>query len=53
MKNTVSKYIEVREKERLVCIQQYVYKILRGAENMSLETLTKLEQAMGIQLIID
>ena len=39
--------------ERLGCTQQYVSKILKGKENMSLETLTKLEQAMGVQLIVD
>lgn len=39
--------------ERLGCTQQYVSKILKGTENMSLETLTKLEQAMEIQLIVD
>lgn len=39
--------------ERLGCTQQYVSKILKGTENMSLETLTKLERAMGIQLLVD
>lgn len=39
--------------ERLGCTQQYVSKILKGTENMSLETLTKLEQALDIQLIVD
>ncbi|MBP5573352.1 MAG: helix-turn-helix transcriptional regulator [Bacteroidales bacterium] len=39
--------------ERLGCTQQFVSKILKGTENLSLETLTKLEQAMGIQLIVD
>ncbi len=39
--------------ERLGCTQQFVSKILKGTENLSLETLTKLEQAMGIQLIAD
>ena len=38
--------------ERLNCTQQYVSKILRGTENMSLETLTKLETAIGIQLVV-
>ena len=38
--------------ERLNCTQQYVSKILRGTENMSLETITKLENATGTQLII-
>lgn len=37
--------------ERMDCTQQYVSKILKGTENLSLETLTKLEQAMGERLI--
>ena len=37
--------------ERMHCTQQYVSKILKGTENLSLETLTKLEQAMGERLI--
>lgn len=39
--------------ERMNCSQQYVSKILKGKENMSLETLTKLENALGICLILD
>lgn len=39
--------------ERMNCTQQYVSKILRGNENLTLETLSKLEDAMGIQLIVD
>ena len=39
--------------QRLGCTQQYISKILKGKENMSLETLTKLEQTMGIQIISD
>jgi transcriptional regulator with XRE-family HTH domain len=35
------------------CTQQYVSKILRGRENMSLDTLSKLENALGINLIYD
>ena len=35
------------------CSQQYVSKILKGTENMSLETLTKLEQVLGVPLIVD
>lgn len=38
--------------ERMNCTQQYVSKILKGTENMSLDTLTKLEQALGISLIL-
>ena len=38
--------------ERLGCSQQYVSKILKGTENLSLETLLKLESAIGEQLIV-
>ena len=38
--------------ERLDCSQQYVSKILKGTENLSLETLVKLESAIGEQLIV-
>lgn len=39
--------------ERMNCTQQYVSKILKGKENMSLDTLSKLEVALGINLIND
>ena len=39
--------------ERMDCTQQYVSKILKGKENMSLDTLSKLEDALGISLIFD
>lgn len=39
--------------ERMNCTQQYVSKILKGKENMSLDILTKLEEALGISLIFD
>ena len=39
--------------ERMDCTQQYVSKILKGTENLSLETLTKLELAMGERLIAE
>ena len=39
--------------ERMDCTQQYVSKILKGKENMSLDTLSKLEDALGINLIYD
>lgn len=39
--------------ERMECTQQYVSKILKGKENMSLDTLTRLENALGIGLILD
>lgn len=39
--------------ERMNCTQQYVSKILKGKENMSLDTLSKLEDALSINLIND
>lgn len=39
--------------ERMNCSQQYVSKILKGRENMSLDTLSKLEAALNINLICD
>jgi len=35
------------------CNQQYVSKILKGKENMSRNTLSRLEDALGICLIYD
>lgn len=32
--------------ERMNCSQQYISKILKGKENLSLETLTKIENAL-------
>ena len=38
--------------ERMNCSQQYISKILKGKENLSLETLTKIENALeGSKLI--
>lgn len=39
--------------ERMNCTQQYISKILKGKENMSLDRLSKLEKALGITLILD
>lgn len=39
--------------ECMGCTQQYISKILKGKENMSLDTLSKLEDALGICLICD
>lgn len=39
--------------ERIGCTQQYVSKILKGNENMSLDILSKLEDALDICLIMD
>ena len=35
------------------CTQQYVSKILKGRENISLDTLSKLEDALDINQIYD
>ncbi len=37
--------------ERMDCTQQYVSKILKGKENLSLDTMTKLENALEINLV--
>lgn len=37
--------------EMLDCSQQYVSKVLKGHENLSLETLSKIECALGISII--
>lgn len=37
--------------ERMNCTQQYVSKILKGRENLSLDTMTKLEDALQIRLV--
>lgn len=37
--------------EKMVCSQQYVSKILKGKENLSLESIWKIETALGIDLI--
>lgn len=38
--------------ERMGCTQQYISKILKGQENLSLETLVKIEDALGIELLL-
>lgn len=37
--------------EKMGCSQQYISKILKGKENLSLETLTKIEDALKLQLL--
>lgn len=36
---------------RMSCTQQYVSKVLKGRENLSLETLNKIEDALDICLV--
>jgi len=37
--------------DRLHCTQQYVSKILKGKENITLEVITNIERALNVQLI--
>ena len=37
--------------EKMNCTQQYVSKVLKGRENLSLETLCKIEHALGIRIL--
>lgn len=39
--------------ERMGCSQQYISKILRGKENLSLETLCKIEEALELRLVYE
>jgi antitoxin component HigA of HigAB toxin-antitoxin module len=38
--------------ERMNCTQQYVSKIIKGKENLSLDTITRLEDALQINLLL-
>jgi antitoxin component HigA of HigAB toxin-antitoxin module len=37
--------------ERMGCTQQFVAKILRGQENLSIETISKIEDALFLQIL--
>lgn len=37
--------------EKMDCTQQYISKMLKGQKNMSLETICKIESALGIEII--
>ena len=37
--------------ELMGCSQQYVSKVLKGQENLSLETIAKIEGCLGIQIL--
>lgn len=37
--------------ERMGCTQQYVSKILKGQENLSIETICKIEEALELELL--
>lgn len=37
--------------ERMGCCQQYVSKILKGHENLSIETMCKIEDALQLEIL--
>ena len=37
--------------EKMNCTPQYISKVLKGQENLSLETLSKIEDALNISII--
>lgn len=37
--------------ELMGCSQQYVSKVLKGQENLSLETISKIERSLGLQIM--
>ena len=37
--------------EKINCTQQYISKMLKGQKNMSLETICKIENTLGIEII--
>ncbi|MBD5179679.1 MAG: helix-turn-helix transcriptional regulator [Bacteroidales bacterium] len=37
--------------ERMGCSQQYVSKVLKGTENLSIETISKIELALGLEIL--
>lgn len=39
--------------EKMNCSQQYVSKVLKGKENLSLETLFKIETALNLKLVCE
>ena len=37
--------------ERMGCSQQYISRVLKGSENLSIETISKIESALGLQIL--
>ncbi len=37
--------------ERMGCSQQYVSRVLKGTENLSIETISKIEAALEMQIM--
>ena len=37
--------------EKMGCSQQYISRVLKGTENLSIETISKIEQALGLHIL--
>ncbi|MDE6547482.1 MAG: helix-turn-helix transcriptional regulator [Muribaculaceae bacterium] len=37
--------------ERMGCSQQYISRVLKGTENLSIETISKIEAALGLEIL--
>lgn len=37
--------------EKMGCSQQYISSVLKGSENLSIETISKIKDALGLQII--
>ncbi|MDE6309570.1 MAG: helix-turn-helix transcriptional regulator [Muribaculaceae bacterium] len=37
--------------ERMGCSQQYISRVLKGTENLSIETISKIEQALELEIL--
>lgn len=37
--------------ERMGCSQQYVSRVLKGTENLSIETISKIEEALELEIL--
>ena len=37
--------------ERMGCSQQYVSRVLKGTENLSIETISKIEKALELDIL--
>lgn len=37
--------------ERMGCSQQYISRVLKGTENLSIETISKIEKALEVEIL--
>lgn len=37
--------------EKMGCSQQYISRVLKGTENLSIETISKIEYALGLKIL--